>query len=72
MKTIKIHKLNGTIETLTPFQDFQKQKTLYERNIEKGYFDDRPNLKDKIFFQLLKKITGIVEYEATLITVERV
>lgn len=57
MKTII--RLNGKIERISRFDDFLKQKDLFERNKARGYFDNKPELKEKIFAQLLNEITEI-------------
>ncbi len=58
---IKYIDLKGNVKQTNKYKQFQKQKRQYKRNCENGYFDNHknPELKDKVFFQLLKTITEI-------------
>ena len=60
-KTIKYIDIKGNVKETTKYKQFLKRKKQYKRNCKNGYFDNHKNsqLKDKIFFQLLKTITEI-------------
>ena len=61
MEMIRYIDVNGKEQIVSRYDRWKKHKKQYDHNVKNGYFDNHKSLelKDKIFFQLLKEITEI-------------